>query len=331
MGKSVLVIGGTGLLGYHTVNELVKRGYDVTSLALPPMPVEDLFPEGVKSILDDVDAMSDAQIGAILEGMHAVFYAIGADERVTPPAPAARFFYTANALPTQRVARIAREAGVKKFVVYGSYTAEFGERWPDLGYRERNGYPRVRLLQEELAYMEGDGAMDVMSLRLPYIFGTMPGRMPLWTMFIDIVRSQPEMVAVAAGATGSVTVGQVARAAVGAIEHGEHGGRYPIDSYRLSYEEFHKIICEELGRDPQQVVVVPKEAMLPGMTAADAGAAAAGLEHGVHIVDSLEFNYRDATTDPAVTAVLDYDDGEDVAAVVRQTIKYCLAHEADGA
>ena len=53
-------------------------------------------------------------------------------------------------------------------------------------------------------------------------------------------------------------------------------------------------------------------------------------EHGVHIVDSLEFNYRDATTDPAVTAVLDYDGGDDVAAEVRRTITFCLAHEADG-
>jgi dihydroflavonol-4-reductase len=331
MGASVLVIGGTGLLGYHTVKELVSRGYTVTSLALPPIPAENLFPAGVTSILDDVDTMSDEQLSALMEGVHAVLYAIGADERVTPPAPAARFFYEANAVPTQRVARLARKAGVAKFVVYGSYTAEFGEKWPELGYRERNGYPRVRLLQEELAYMEGDGAMDVMSLRLPYIFGSMPGRVPLWSMFVDIVRSQPEMVAVAAGATGSVTVGQVARAAVGAIVHGEHGGRYPIDAYRLSYEEFHKIICEELGRDPQQVVVVPKEAMIPAMTAADQAAADAGLEHGVHILDSLEFNYREAYTDPAVTAVLDYDGGDDVAAEVRETIRVCLALEADEA
>src|SRR5699024_5407871 len=107
---------------------------------------------------------------------------------------------------TARVARLARAAGVKKFVLYGSYTAEFGELWPDLGYRTRNGYPRTRLLQEEVAELEGGNDMDVMTLRLPYIFGTMPGRLPLWQMFIDIVRSQPEVVAVARGKTSSVTV-----------------------------------------------------------------------------------------------------------------------------
>ncbi|WP_243676756.1 hypothetical protein [Secundilactobacillus collinoides] len=33
--------------------------------------------------------------------------------------------------------------------------------------------------------------MDVTVLRLPYIFGTMPGRLPLWKMFVDQIRDQP--------------------------------------------------------------------------------------------------------------------------------------------
>jgi nucleoside-diphosphate-sugar epimerase len=32
-GKSVLIIGGTGLLGYHAGLELLRRGYEVTALA----------------------------------------------------------------------------------------------------------------------------------------------------------------------------------------------------------------------------------------------------------------------------------------------------------
>lgn len=40
-------------------------------------------------------------------------------------------------------------------MLYGSYTAQFGEEWPDLGYREHNGYPRTRLAQEEVAILEG--------------------------------------------------------------------------------------------------------------------------------------------------------------------------------
>lgn len=328
MTQKVVVIGGTGLLGYHTVLELLRKGYGVTSLALPPMPVENLFPDGVESILADVNEMTDEQVLDVFAGKHAVFYAAGADERVTPPAPAARFFYEANVVPTQRVARLARQAGVKKFVLYGSYTARFAEEWPELGYRTRNGYPRTRLMQEEVACLEGAGAMDVMTLRLPYIFGTMPGRIPLWQMFIDIIRSQPEQVYVASGSTSSVTVTQVAQAAVGAMENGEHEGRYAINEYELTHVEFHQLICELIGRDPAQVVPVPVEAQLPTMEQYDAYAAAQGVEHGIHLVDSAQFNARRAITDPAETKpVLGYQD-DDVVAAIKETIQYCLDHEA---
>ncbi|KGM12873.1 NAD-dependent epimerase/dehydratase family protein [Cellulomonas bogoriensis] len=324
---SVLVIGGTGLLGYHTTLELVARGYEVTSLALPPMPVEDLFPAEVGSVLADVTTMPDDDLAALLEGVHAVVYAAGADERVTPQAPAARFFYEANVVPTQRVARLARAAGVARFVLFGSYTAEFAERWPELGYRTRNGYPRTRLLQEEVAFCEGDGVMAVMSLRLPYIFGTMPGRTPLWQMFIDLVRGQDGFVAAPAGSTSSVTVRQVAQAAVGAVERGEHGGRYPVDEYELTYVEMYRAVCEALDRDPDQVQVVPFEAMRTALEQVDAAAAAEGREHGIHVVDSGMFQERRAVSDPAVTKrALGYGD-DDVPAALRETLRYCLERE----
>lgn len=328
---SVLVIGGTGLLGYHTTLELLRRGYTVTSLSLPPMPVEDLFPAEVENLLADVSALSDAELAEILAGRHAVVYAAGADERVIPDAPSAHFFYEANVRPVQRVARLARAAGVEKFVLFNSYTAEFAEQWPDLGYRTRNGYPRTRLAQEEIAYLEGDGAMDVMSLRLPYIFGTMPGRTPLWQMFIDLIRAQPGFVGVGAGSTSSVTVEQVAQATVGAIEHGEHGGRYPINGYNLTYLEFHRTICELIGRDPDEVGVVPLEVLLPVVAQHDAAAAAAGKEHGIHVSDSTRFNARNAVSDPALTQpVLRYADA-DVPAAIVETIQACLAIEAQAA
>lgn len=327
MSREVVVIGGTGLLGYHTTLELVKKGYGVTSVALPPLPVDDLFPAEVTSTLANVNELSDEQVRELFAGKYAVFYAAGADERVTPPAPSARFFYVENVLTTQRIARLARESGVKKFVLYGSYTARFAEEWPELGFRTRNGYPRTRLLQEEVAELEGAPDMDVMTLRLPYIFGTMPGRVPLWKMFIDIVRSQPDQVSVAAGSTSSVTVGQVARAAVGAMEKGQHEGRYAINEYDLSHLEFHQLVCEALGRDPAQVVVVPKEAVLPTMEALDAQLAANGVEHGIHLVDALEVSQRLEVTDPAETKpLLDYGD-DDVLASIRETLQYCLAHE----
>lgn len=325
----VLVIGGTGLLGYHTTRELVRRGYRVTSLSLPPVPADGLFDdlggEPVVELLGDITEMSDGELANLLLGKHAVFYAAGADERVVPDAPSAHYFYNANVRPTQRVARAARRVGVERFVLYGSYTAEFGELWPELGYRTRNGYPRTRLAQEEVAYLEGDGAMAVMTLRLPYIFGQMPGRMPLWEMFVNRVAATEGAVHVQRGSTSAVTVRQVAQAAVGAMEQGEHGGRYAINDYELSYRELNEIICAELGRDVSDVVTVPLEAVLPAMEQYDAATAAAGKEHGIHLVDAAVFQDRAAVTDPAVTQGVLGIVHEDVRAEIVATIRTIIA------
>jgi dihydroflavonol-4-reductase len=322
----VLVIGGTGLLGYHSTLELLSRGYTVTSLALPSRQ-DDVLPEGVTAAWGDLNEMPDAELSALLVGKHAVLYAAGADERITPVAPAARFFYEANVVPTQRMARLSRAAGVKKFVVFGSYTAEFADVWPDLGYRERNGYPRTRLAQEEVAILEGAGAMDVMVLRLPYIFGLAGGRRPLWQFVIDAIRAQPGYVAVPAGSTSAVTVKQVAQAAVGAIESGSHGQRYPINGFNLSYEEFYQLACHELGRDPREVHALPAEAFLASYAALDEAAGAAGREHGIHMVDALQFQQRHATSDCVEEMATLGVDHDDVPAAIMETFRWCIDHE----
>lgn len=180
----IFILGGTGFLGYYTTKELLSRGYQVKTVALPPMPAEDLLPAEVECTLGNMNEMSDEAIIELLTDCEGFIYSTGADERVLPEAPAIKFFYETNVLPTQRLSRLAAKAGVKNFVVFGSYFAEFAERLPEMNLRSQ-AYPNTRLLQEQLAFGEGEGIMKVCSLRLPYIFGTMPGREPLWTMFVD--------------------------------------------------------------------------------------------------------------------------------------------------
>lgn len=321
--KEVFVLGGTGFLGYYTVKELLLRDYKVSTISLPPMPAEELLPKEVDCRLGDINQMSDEEVLELLKGKYAFVYAAGADERVVPDAPAMKFFYEANVLPTQRLARIARQAGVQKFVLFGSYFAHFTEVWTDLKLKEHNAYPRTRLLQEEVAYMEGEGGMDVMTLRLPYIFGMMPGRQPLWTMFVDRVKGQ-EIVPVLGGGTAMVTVQQVAEAAVGAIENGKHRTGYAIGGINMKHSEFHQIIADLLGQTDTKVVVMPLEQMKPAMEKIDAETLAHGKEHGIHIADTAETQNRDAYLDPQDTMpVLGYKEA-DVRAEMIETLKKCI-------
>lgn len=325
MPKKILVLGGTGLLGYHTTKELVDRGYEVVSVSLPPMPAEDLF-EGmpVENHLFDINDKTDEEMLAFLDGIYGVMYAIGADERIVPDAPSFTFFYEANVRPTQRLVRLARQAGVERFVVYGSYFSEFTERWPEEHLIE-HGYPATRLLQEQVAFAEGEGAMVVNSLRLPYIFGTMPGRMPLWKMFTDQIKGKDVFPSLQGGTT-MVTVKQVAQAAAGALEKGEHRKTYALGGINMKYQEFYQMMVDALGQDTQ-VPVVPLEAMLPTFEQLDAQSKAAGKEHGIHLAKGAQMNNRDLYIDPTeVMEQLGYEE-DDVVASIKETLTFIFENE----
>lgn len=321
--KKVLVLGGTGFLGYHTVEELLRRGYEVKSLSLPPMPAINLFSsDKVENMLADVNALSDEEILKILEDVDGLIYAIGADERVLPDAPAFSFFYEANVLPTQRLARLSAKAGLESFVVFGSYFAEFAEKMPDLELKKQ-GYPATRLLQEQVAFAEGEGKMRVTSLRLPYIFGNMPGRMPLWKMFSEQMKGK-EVYPVLSGGTAMVTVKQVAQAAVGALEKGKHRHTYAISGINMKHKEFMDMMVEALGqKETTQIPILPLDTMMPNYEAMDQEAEKQGKEHGIHMVVSAQLNDRDLFIYPQETMdALAYEE-DDVYGEIVKTLKIC--------
>ncbi|MGY3750931.1 NAD-dependent epimerase/dehydratase family protein [Vagococcus acidifermentans] len=321
--SKVFVLGGTGFLGYYTTRELLSRGYQVKTMALPPMPADDLLPEGVECRLGNINDLTDEEIVSLLSDCEGFIYAAGADERTVPDKPALKFFYEANVLPTQRLARLAKQAGVKNFVVFGSYFAEFAERLPEYHLRGQ-AYPNTRLLQEQVAFAEGEGAMKVCSLRLPYIFGTMPGREPLWRMFVDRARGQ-EVFPSPAGGTAMVTVEQVAEAAVGALENGAHRGTYAICALNMKFQQFYEMIVAALGQtETTQVPVLPFEQMQPTFEAIDAQADAAGKEHGIHMAVSGRLQFEDLYLDPADTMPLLGIKEHDVLASIEETLARCV-------
>lgn len=322
--KKILVLGGTGFLGFYTVEELLKKGYEVKSVALPPMPVMDLFSsDQVENILTDINDLTDEEVLHLLEDVDGIMYAIGADERIVPDAPAYSFFYEANVLPTQRLARLAVKAGVESFVIFGSYFAEFAERITDVPLRDEP-YPSTRLLQEQVAFAEGEGKMRVTSLRLPYIFGSMPGRTPLWKMFTDRVKDQT-VFPVLKGGTAAVTATQVAQAAVGALEKGEHRKTYALGGFNLTHKEFIDRIVKALGQEETtEVPIVPIEAVIESYRAMDEQIKASGKEQGMHMEMIAEMNNRELFIDPTeVMAELGYD-VEDVSAAIDETLEVIM-------
>lgn len=319
----LFILGGTGFLGYYTMLEALSKGYEVKTMALPPMPAEGIIPAEVECSLGNFFELSDEEIIKTLEDCEGFIYAAGADERMVPAKPAIKFFYEANVLPTQRVARLAKKAGVKNFVLFGSYFAEFAERLPEFELRKQ-AYPNTRLLQEQVAFCEGEGEMKVSSLRLPYIFGTMPGRLPLWKMFTDQIKGQP-VFPVLPGGTAMVTVQQVAQAAIGALENGAHRGTYAISGINMKHAEFYQMMVDALGQtETTELKVVPYEQMVDRYRAIDKAASDKGVEHGMHVEVSSRLQAEDLFIDPKETMdVLGYKE-DDVIASIKESLALCV-------
>ena len=254
-----LIVGGTGFLGYHATLELLRRGHRVSALALPPLPATGLLPGEVRVIFADVNALPDADLAVLLAGYDAVVFAAGADDRVTPKRPAYDFFYKANVASAARFFRLARAAGVRRGVLLGSYFAHFDRLWPEMRLAQHHPYIRSRVEQTRQALAACGSDLDLMILELPYIFGAMPGRLPLWAPLIRYVAS-PLPLLFPAGGTNMVAVQHVAAAIAGALERGQTGKRYLIGDENLTWAEWLTRLSRLTGRE-KRVVTLPAAAV----------------------------------------------------------------------
>ncbi len=251
----VFILGGTGFIGYHAVKELINRGHQVTIAALPPLPAEGLFPPEVKIHLADFNTLSDDEALQLLLGHDALVHAAGADDRIIPKAPAYPFFYNANVAASTRLFSLAKQAGVKRAVMLGSYFAHFNREWVDLHLAEKHPYIRSRIEQEERSLVVCGEDIRLTILELPYIFGSMPGRDPLWKPLIQYITS-PLPLFYTRGGTVCVSVKQVAQAIAGALENRSESGQYVVGEENLTWVELMGKLSRMAGK-PKKVITLP--------------------------------------------------------------------------
>ncbi|MGI6213239.1 MAG: NAD(P)H-binding protein [Christensenellales bacterium] len=248
--KKVFIVGGTGFLGYYSALEFLKKGIAVSSASIPDVKLGDWFPKQIDIVSDNLNVFSASaeELTEVFAGHDAIVYAVGPDDRYTPPAPAFEFFFDKLVTQCVKVVKAARAAGVKRAVILNSYFAYF-DRQPQYNGQLSNNhaYIKSRVRQAEETIKAGkEGVMDVMILELPYIFGSMPGRMPLWKeVFLDRFDTMPA-VFFPKGGTVMVHVRGVAHAVVGATLNGKHGERYPIGLYNMKYKDMIRIMYDAI-------------------------------------------------------------------------------------
>lgn len=253
----VFMIGGTGLLGSEAARELIARGHTVSTLSLPPIPPGEQLPPEMTVELGNYLELSDDELRAYFAGCEGFVFAAGIDERVEGPAPIYDLFKKYNIDALQRLLRLAKESGVRHAVVFGSYFAYFDRVRPDLQLSAAHPYIRSRTDQERMALSFADENFSVGVLELPYIFGTQPGRKPVWVFLVEQIRGMKGVTMYTRGGTTMVTVHQVAQATAGALERTVGGAAYPIGWFNLRWPQMLDIVHRHLGMAGRRIITIP--------------------------------------------------------------------------
>lgn len=253
----VFMIGGTGLLGSEAAKELISRGHEVSSIALPPLPTGAVLPPEMKLEFGNYLEMSDEELKKHLTGCEGFVFAAGVDERVEGPAPIYELYRKYNIDPVKRLLCLCRECGVKHAVICGSYFSYAAKKWPEKELTKWHPYIKSRIDQENAAMSFAGDDLDVAVLELPYIFGTQPGRKPVWVFLVEQVMSMKGVTMYPKGGSTMVTVHQVGQAIAGALER-NHGGRcYPIGYYNMTWVELLRIVHKYLDCPEKKIITIP--------------------------------------------------------------------------
>lgn len=253
----VFMIGGTGLLGSEAAKELIIRGHEVSSIALPPLPNGAVLPPEMKLEFGNYLEMTDEELKKHLTGCEGFVFAAGVDERVEGPTPIYDLYKKYNIDPVKRLLALCKECGVKHAVICGSYFSYAAKKWPEKELTKWHPYIKSRIDQENAAMSFSEEDFSVAVLELPYIFGTQPGRKPVWVFLVEQVMSMKGVTMYPRGGSTMVTVHQVGQAIAGALEH-NHGGRcYPIGYYNMTWVELLKIVHKYLDCPQKKIITIP--------------------------------------------------------------------------
>ena len=280
----VFMIGGTGLLGSEAARELIARGHEVKSIALPPLPAGAELPPEMELTFGNYLEMTDGQLKEQLAGCDGFVFAAGVDERVEGPAPIYEMYKKYNIDPVHRFLRLCRECGVKHAVILGSYFSYAAKKWPEKELTKYHPYIRSRIDQENAAMSWTGDDLSVAVLELPYIVGTQPGRKPVWVFLVEQIKSMKGVTMYPRGGSAMVTVHQVGQAVAGALERNKGGRCYPIGYYNLTWVELIRIFHKYLDCPQKKIVTIPNWMYAMGGKQIMKEQAKKGIQGGLNMV-----------------------------------------------
>lgn len=258
--KKVLIAGGTGFIGYHAAQLFLSREIEVTTIALPnEIELSGWYPENINLLTGNLFQMTQAEITDLIKDLNidTFVYALGPDDRVIPQGNAYDFFNDKLVVQSTKICQAAKKAGIKRCIVLSSYFAHF-DRLMSYKLSKHHPYVRARMEQQlSLFELAEPPIFDVMMLELPFIFGTMPNRKPLWREhFLSLFDSMKQLYFPKGGGTAVISVEGVAEAIVACAYFGESNTCYPVGIQNMTYHHLIESMMSIIG-DHRKFVGVP--------------------------------------------------------------------------
>src|SRR5580700_5862701 len=236
---NVFVTGATGFVGHHVAKALAAEGANLRLLTRKSSNLANL--EGIPGETVVGDLSNPASLKPALIDCDAVVH-VAADYRLWIPDPAA--MYSANVDGTRELLRMAREAGIKRFVYTSSVaTMHFftngivsNEDTP-VSLKDMVGhYKRSKFLAEQEAIQAAKNGQEVMILNPTTPIGPNDRKpTPTGRIFVDFLNGK--FPAYMETGLNLVDVSEVSRAHVLALTKGKPGRRYILGGENLTLKQ----------------------------------------------------------------------------------------------
>lgn len=256
----VLVTGGTGFVGSHTVKALLDRGHQVKLLvrspdriapALQPMGVD---PASVEHVVGDIT--DPASMEAALEGTEGVMH--GASVFTTDPRKA-RLMLSTNARSTEVVLGTARRLGLDPVVYISSFVALLPPSEATISGDSPVGspspaYSRSKAEAERVSRRMQDEGVPVTTVFPGFIMGPND---PHWgdpATFVENIlkgRANP----MTPGSAPLIDVREVAGALAAAMEPGKGPRRYVLGGTFIAMTALIDMVASLVGRKIRYITV----------------------------------------------------------------------------
>jgi len=331
--KKVFIAGGTGFIGYHAAKLFLSKNIEVGTIALPnEIELGDWYPKEVDLHFGNLFKMTQNDITDLLgnKNYDTFIYALGPDDRFVPDAPAYDFFHDRLVVQCEKICSAAKAAGIKRCVVLNSYFSHF-DRLYNSQLSKHHPYILARVEQETTVIaLEEPGFFDVMVLELPFIFGIMPNRKPLWrTHFLSFFDGMKSLQFPKGGGTAAISVEGVAEAIVACAYHGESGVTYPIGLVNLTYRHLIETMMSTIGDNRKYQPVSPfLAALFAGKIDREYKALGKenGLDHKRLMLDVLSRKFYidpDFMMERLGFAELGFQGGKNIYISIEETLRDC--------